>query len=199
MFVGGTDAVSTKGAGLNPIPRGVFMLDQLLCRPPPPPPANIPAAPSPADDAANKRTTRARFAAHVANPDCVGCHTLIDGYGFGFEEFDGIGAHRTIENEVAVDTSGTVRGTGDADGPFVGVSALSDRLVASRRLRDCFVRQVYRFAMGQIETTVDRPVLDALAAGFTVDTPVADLLMALIERPEVSLRRIPADAGGSAP
>jgi hypothetical protein len=183
----------------GPIPRGVFLLDQILCLPPPPPPANIPAAPSPADDAMNKRTTRARFGAHVDRADCAACHTLIDGYGFGFEEFDGIGAHRTVENEVPVDSSGTVRGTGDTDGPFVGVSQLSDRLVGSRRLRDCFVRQVYRFAMGQVETTVDRPLLDALAAGFTVDTPVANLLMALVERPEFSLRRIPVEAGGGAP
>lgn len=183
----------------GPIARGVFMLDQILCLPPSPPPANIPAAPSPADDAVNKRTTRARFDVHVARPDCAGCHLLIDGYGFGFEEFDGIGAHRTIENEVTVDTSGTVRGTGDVDGPFIGVSQLSERLVSSRRLRDCFVRQVYRFAMGQIEPAVDRPLLDALAAGFTADTPVADLLMALIERPEFSLRRIPAQPGANGP
>jgi hypothetical protein len=91
-----------------------------------------------------------------------------------------------------------VSGTGDVDGPFTGVSELAERLVASRQLRDCFLRQVLRFAMGRVETPADRPLLETLGTRFSADTPLADVLLALVEQPAFVLRHAPATATATA-
>src|SRR5258708_28722628 len=115
----------------GPVPRGVFVLNSLLCLPPPSPPANVPPAPPVAGAVAAHQTTRQRFGMHLNQPFCSSCHTVIDGVGFGFEEFDGIGVHRTTENGGPVDSSGNLQGTA-VDGPFVGASELAQKLVGSK-------------------------------------------------------------------
>jgi hypothetical protein len=162
----------------GPIPRGVFVLGAILCSPPHPPPPNIPAAPPPSMAAQNHETTRQRFDQHLTETFCRGCHTQIDGVGFGFEEFDGVGAYRTIENGSPVDTSGVLQGT-DVDGPFVGVSELSDKLMTSQQVLGCFIKQVYRFAMGQEETDDSSRMLSAIGTGFSADARVTDVFMSL--------------------
>src|SRR5262249_46900909 len=124
----------------NPIARGVFVRTALLCAHQQPPPPGLPRGP-PGATAAN--TTRARFAEHVANPFCMKCHDAIDGVGFGFESFDGVGAYRTTENGIDIDASGKLLDSHDQDGPFAGVIALEQKLAQSRTVADCFVRQMF--------------------------------------------------------
>jgi Protein of unknown function (DUF1588)/Protein of unknown function (DUF1585) len=109
---------------------------------------------------------------------CAGCHVTIDGFGFGFEQFDGIGALRALDQGKPVDTRGHVAGTGEIDGDFTGVSELATRLAGSRHLTACFTRQAYRFAMGQIEPQGDD--LGALSDGFSSDAPMRDLLVSIV-------------------
>jgi hypothetical protein len=42
--------------------------------------------------------------------------------------------------------------------------------------------------MGQVETDTERPLMQALSAGFSVDRPVLDLLLALVSDPAFVLR-----------
>ena len=158
----------------GPITRGVFVRSALLCAPPPPPPPNIPRTVSPTSG----HTTRERFADHTASPFCQGCHKGIDGVGFGFEQFDGIGRLRLVEGGEEVDTSGWLTDSG-ADGRFVGVSALEDLLLASPKVAPCFVAQLFRFAMGRAETPADQPTLDALLAQFDTHKRITDLVLEL--------------------
>jgi len=174
----------------GPIARGVFLMSNLLCMNVPPRPATVPSAPSAGDAASAGETTRQRFTQHLSDDGCRSCHKVIDGFGFGFEAFDGIGAYRTMENGSAVDATGTVIGTGDIDGAFDGVAALEDRLLKSARFTDCFVRQTYRFAMGQIEGDGpdDQAALGALAAGFSPDSRLTEPLLSLIGAPAFAMR-----------
>jgi hypothetical protein len=165
----------------GPIARGVFVLQSILCAPPAPPPQGVPAAPAATDPSVQTLTTRQRFAAHVSSPACASCHTRIDGIGFGFEEFDGIGVYRTTEHGRPVDSSGTLIGTGDADGDFVGVAGLTAKLVDSSSPVDCYTRQAYRYAMGQVEPPRDD--LQSLRAGFSIDGRLTDVLLALVRSP----------------
>ena len=48
--------------------------------------------------------------------------------------------------------------------------------------------------MGRVETPDDRPLLDTLGATFSADTPIANLLLALVEQPSFVLRRAPQTA-----
>jgi hypothetical protein len=166
----------------GPVPRGVFVLEALLCQPPSPPPPNVGSPPSVTTAKQQHQTTRQRFDAHLNQDFCKGCHTQIDGVGFGFEEFDGMGVFRTTENGSPVDTSGQLVGT-DVDGPFVGAGQLADKLVGSQQVLNCFVKQVYRFAMGQQESDASGALLSKLGSGFTADAPVTDLFMSLIGDP----------------
>jgi hypothetical protein len=166
-------AVHSSATDSGPIARGVFVLNALLCAPPPAPPPGVaqvaPVTPS-------THTTRERFEAHVSNAMCQGCHSVIDGLGFGFEQFDAIGAYRTTENGYPVDTSGTLDGQS-----FVGATELSQRLLAGDEMRSCFTKQMYRFAMGTPEDLRTAQSLDAATKTFTTASPIEALVLSIVE------------------
>jgi hypothetical protein len=177
-------AVHSDVDSSGPIARGVFVLQSILCSPPPPPPANVPPATPASDPAVKDVTTRTRFDQHVSSAFCASCHTTIDGMGFGFEEFDGIGAYRTSENGNPVDTSGKVYGTGEIDGSYVGVSQLAIKLAGSHHLVDCYTKQAYRYAMGQVEPSgSDLHSLNSLSTLFSADARLTDMLLNIVAAP----------------
>jgi Protein of unknown function (DUF1592)/Protein of unknown function (DUF1588)/Protein of unknown function (DUF1595)/Protein of unknown function (DUF1585)/Protein of unknown function (DUF1587) len=166
----GLGAVLTAHAHSNessPVKRGKFVRDRLLCQDLPPPPANLDTTPPGLDP---KLTTRARFAKHTASSACASCHQLIDGVGFGFEGFDGIGAQRALENGLPVDESGTLVGreglSEKTSEPFTGIRELSELLADSASAQSCFALQYYRFARGYEETEQDACSLDKLRQRF---------------------------------
>jgi len=178
----------------GPVGRGIFVMQSLLCSPPLPPPKNVPTQPSAAMGAQNHQTTRQRLDAHLNYVTCRGCHSVIDGIGDGFEEFDALGVYRTTENGAPVDPSGNVL-IGDVVGTFTGVNQLEDKLLQSAKVLVCVMRQFYRYTMGQQETDsngMDLPaatqVLAAMQQGFTADSHVTDALKQLVINPAFVLR-----------
>jgi hypothetical protein len=165
--------------GTSPVERGLFTRSAFLCAPMPAPPPgidrNVPKTTAP--------TARERFALHDANERCQACHAAIDGAGFGFEQLDPIGRHRPFEGAAKVSAAGVLYDADLADPTFDGVVELEQRLLASPRFRDCFVRHAFRFAMGTGETSADGTTLRLLARDFTVDTPLADLFVAIAASP----------------
>lgn len=132
----------------SPIRRGIFVLEKLLCQPPPaPPPGFNPVPPAPNTGT----TTRERFKQHSVDPNCAGCHALIDPVGFGFEHYDGVGAFRTQDNGKPVDASGTVYAANDdaLSGDFSGVPQLARKLAESKQVHDCVSAEWLQFAMGR--------------------------------------------------
>jgi len=183
-------AVHAATDSSGPISRGVFLLQALLCLPPPQPPANVPPALPAGDPGAKDLTTRQRFEKHVSSPVCAACHKQIDGVGFGLEQFDGLGAYRTVENGQPVDSRGTLLGTGEIDGDYTGAGELQSRLATSRSLTDCYLRNAYRFALGQIEPTGED--LRALGVGFGSDARLSEVLLTLIADPVFTSRSFEA-------
>jgi hypothetical protein len=114
---------------------------------------------------------------------------LIDPVGFGFEEFDGIGAFRSTENGQPIDDRGALFGTLDIDGDFRGASELSERLITSKQFQDCVVRQMFRFAMGQAESSDDQLALLSISSRFSSDSRLSDLALSFVESP-LFLQRI---------
>lgn len=171
----------------SPVFRGVVVRESVLCQtlpPPPPDVANVPPEPDP------NATTRERFAEHTSNPACASCHSLIDGIGFGFENYDGLGAFRTLENELPVDASGELLGTKDADGKFDGVVELSARLAKSDEVRSCVSKQWFRFAFGRLETKQDQGSVDAALQRFgEADWDVRELVLAIVDTEAFAWRR----------
>jgi len=168
-------ALHAKPDRSSPIHRGKFVREVLLCQSPPPPPDVVPEAPS-VDES---KTTREQFTQHSEDDLCAGCHQLMDPIGFGFEHFDGIGRYRETEWGLAIDASGELLGT-DVDGPYDGVVELASRLAASDQVKDCIVRQWFRFGYGRVETSADACSLDTIRQAFAAaDYHVEELIVAL--------------------
>jgi len=171
----------------SPIRRGKFILGRLLCREVPPPPATISIIPpEPVFDS----TTRARFAAHTNNPTCASCHRTLDPIGFGFEDFDGLGKHRTVENGLDVDASGSVE-LANGTQSFTGAAELARILADSEDVGDCVPLQLFRYVMGRDEAPVDAPILADMRASFRANPEwrLGDALVSLVRSPYFVHRR----------
>jgi len=176
----------------SPIHRGVFVRQQILCMPLPPPPDDIAIVPPDLDP---DLTTRERFEQHSSDPSCRGCHELIDGIGFGFERFDGLGQYRETENGQPVDASGELVAT-DVDGPFEGVAELAARLASSEQVNNCVTTQWFRFAYGRAEQMDDVCSTTQLAQQFAASgNNMRELLVALTQTDAFLFRR--AAVGGN--
>lgn len=156
-------AVTGTFEGTSPVERGVYVLRQILCDSPPPPPTDIEIVPPLPDP---NLTTRERWAAHSSEPACASCHRVIDPIGFAFEEFDGIGRHRTDENGFPIDASGGIPSLGIDDGSLVGAAALGRALAESPELKACVATQWLRFSFGRLESEADADTIAELADAF---------------------------------
>ena len=83
--------ITANGTTTSPIPRGNFVLANLLGRPAPPPPPNVGGV---EPDTRGTTTIREQLAAHRDSTICAGCHKTIDPPGFALESFDPIGGFR---------------------------------------------------------------------------------------------------------
>jgi hypothetical protein len=125
---------------------------------------------------------------HRANPACASCHARMDPIGFAMENFDAVGRWRDTDGGKAIDASGEMTGSQDADGKFDGAVDLVTRLSKSPQVRACMVTQWFRFGYGRSEIDDDRCTLGALNAAFSTRGDFKDLLVALTQT-EVFLYR----------
>ena len=116
--------VSSYATRTSPVLRGKWILDNLLNAPPPEPPPDVPNL----DEAkiGTAASLRQQLEEHRTNPICASCHQRMDPLGFGLENFDAVGAWRTMDGKFPIDASGTLpdgrdvhrarRAAGDPDG-----------------------------------------------------------------------------------
>ncbi|HEU5074847.1 MAG TPA: DUF1588 domain-containing protein, partial [Polyangiaceae bacterium] len=134
----------------SPVLRGLFVRNRVLCQIVESPPENVNTAIEPPMAGGPVQTTRQSFEAHTSNAVCQQCHQYIDTLGFPFESFDGAGRFRTMENGVAIDTTGELVGT-DVDRPVANYEELVLAIAESANFRDCVALQGYRYLFGQME------------------------------------------------
>jgi hypothetical protein len=147
----------------SPVLRGVWVLGDLLCTPVPPPPPTVDTALATSMTGA---TLRERMESHRNNPLCSSCHKLMDPIGFGFENYDAVGAYRTTEGGRDIDASGEY-----LDGTkFSGLRELADKLVADPKFAACMTEKLYTYALGRSPVTtgghMDPSTIEVLTAGF---------------------------------
>jgi hypothetical protein len=145
----------------SPTYRGKFIREMLMCQSVPPPPMNVPPLP---ENTAGvpQQTMRQKLAMHRAVEPCKTCHTLMDPIGLAYENFDGIGAYRTMDAGQVIDASGDLDGV-----PFKDPLELATLLHNNPRVMDCLARNLYRYATGHVETAGEEPAVLQVAQGFT--------------------------------
>ena len=156
-------ATNSQPSHTDPIRRGRFVREQLLCEPLPALPVNV--VPLPPEVSAAP-TARERYTVHATDPACAGCHSLMDPIGFAFEHHDAIGRWRDTENGAAIDPSGSFMKASGEEITFTNARDLTEQLAADDSVADCAVRQWFRFAFGRPETEADDETLDELSAAF---------------------------------
>jgi len=157
----------------NPIKRGHWIANKLLCIEPPPPPPNIPPLP-PASQA--NPTVRERLAAHLSSPVCVGCHVDMDAVGLGAENYDPFGRWRTTYDDATpIDASGTIPGGSTA---FADSASMYTALGASDTAKTCVALQFMKLAVSRdLTATTDQSVASAIAlTGVTPTSHFSDLI-----------------------
>ncbi len=167
-----------------PVRRGVFMRRQILCEVLPPPPQNLKVSLPPVDP---NSTTRQTFDAHGSVAACAGCHNLIAPVGDEFEDFDGMGAHRTTDNGQPVNTAVTVTGTEDGDGSYPDAPTLVKKLAQGAEVQTCFKKQVFRYAAFESDDTLETQFVNATSP--LSNASVFDLLMAYVQSDVFRTRR----------
>jgi hypothetical protein len=148
----------------SPVHRGILIRENILCGHIIPPPGNLVIVIPAVDE---NTTTRERFAAHVADAGCAGCHKDIDPLGLGFENFDAIGGYRTNDGKSAVDASGKFTNVRpDLEKEFKNAVEMTQAMAQSSEVADCMSRQWFRFALGRVESLADACTIDTMLEEF---------------------------------
>jgi hypothetical protein len=109
------------------------------------------------------KTLRERFSL-VHEDACWRCHEKMNPLGMPFEAFNHVGRFRTLEKEEPVDTTGAVSFS-DVEGLDAEVSnvrEMMERLAESPRVRQSFLRHMFRYWMGRNELLSDSETLIAM-------------------------------------
>ncbi len=161
----------------SPTRRGLFVIEQLLCTEVPLPPPRVnpePVIPT------EGQTLRESLLQHMEDEACSGCHLLMDPLGFGFEDFDPVGAFRTLDNGQPIDSSGSLPGVGNFD----GAAELADLLAVDERLPRCLVDKTFAGTLGFIPEEPMAPALDAVGTAYAgADHSMKQLLVELTTSP----------------
>jgi hypothetical protein len=140
----------------SPVLRGKWLLNNIfgLTIPPPPPGVDMNLNTKPG---ARPASIRERLAEHRKDPSCNSCHSMIDPLGFALENFDVIGAWRSVdESGNPVDATGTTA----SGATLEGLPGLRRFLLEQP---DQFPRTVTEkllsYALGRPLEYTDRPVV----------------------------------------
>jgi hypothetical protein len=173
----------------DPIKRGVFIAEELLCQSIPDPQPDIPELPP----LRPGLSTRQRLAQHRADPACAACHDRLDPVGLAFEHYDAIGRYRTMDQGVPVDSSADVSLGLDLDGKYATGMELIRKLPGSAAVRDCMARRWFEYAVSRPEAAADACALDRVRERFRKDGDLVGLLAAISESEAFRYEQVPQE------
>jgi hypothetical protein len=125
---------------------------------------------------------------------CRGCHAMIDPIGVGFEAFDDSGRY---QEGVDITPFGITPALPDVqtNSEFTSIAELSSKLRALPEVAACVTERVFLFAHGREPSAQDRCYLERAANAFRESGhDFRALVRALVEAPELRLRRVPTES-----
>jgi hypothetical protein len=158
--------------------RGKFVRERLLCQTLPPPPPDVDMSTLQDPD-------------RLENPECAGCHVLMDPIGYGFDGYDAIGKHvgGQVGGEI-VDDGGDL----DVGGTFADPVDLAHKLASSADVRDCLAKQWVRYAVRRNETSEDACSVAAVQGEFaSAEQHLQELLVSVAKADVFRYRRAVAE------
>jgi len=151
--------ITSNGTRTSPVVRGVWVLENILHRPPSPPPPDVePIEP----DVRGAHTIREMLEKHREVATCYECHRRIDAWGFAMENFDAVGAWRDhYRKQKPIDTSGTL-----ADGTDLeGIESMKRKLLEdSERFTHALTSKLLSHALGHQLSFTERVTVDEIVA-----------------------------------
>ncbi len=160
---GGVIAAASEVNMPSPVLRGRMLREHVLCQSLPAPPAGVPVV----NGVAAGTTTRDTFVAHINNPTCNTCHTLMDPMAFTQSSYDTLGRPfpNKMENGQPIDTSGTINGllSGAAPVQLTNASDMSNFIAQNDQAKACMARSWAMYGLGNVDWTQDGCTYDAVA------------------------------------
>lgn len=166
-------SLGKKFADTSPTERGKAVWTRLLCNDIPPPPPDVDSGLPPSGGPANACKEQ-RYDMREKT-ECASCHALLDGIGFGLENYGPAGEWRTHEpgrDDCFIAGEGELIGSD----PFAGAAALGTLLVETGELEGCFMQNVYQFAVGRPVLGDDAPMITAMTQTFEDEDDFVALL-----------------------
>jgi hypothetical protein len=163
----------------DPIHRGVFINQQVLCVELSPPTANVPPLPGEQPNTTNRQ----RIEALTGKGTCgQACHsTLINPLGYAFENYDSVGKYRTTDGGLNVDATGTY-GLDGQERSFQNALELVELIAGSQAAHRCYARHWLYYLSGRLPDAGDAATLDQLAVQASAqDISTRDLVRALVQ------------------
>jgi hypothetical protein len=162
----------------NPVVRGSFVVQKLMCQIIPKPTGDIAARVTPPDPN-SAATARQRFSTHSSDPVCHACHVNMDPFGFALENFNVVGLWRDQENNVPIDASGTAP---ILNGSFNGPIEMEAALAGSEQVQNCFASQWMNFGYGRTMTDAESCAVQSVRDKFkATGYNIQELLLALTQ------------------
>jgi hypothetical protein len=162
MLQGGVLAGTIHSNSTNPVTRGSFVVQKLMCIDIAAPTGDIAEQVKPPDPYSGA-TARERYLQHSEDPVCKTCHQYMDPVGLALENYDPVGLWRDSENGVTIDASGSVPGT---DGTTNGPVELARRIAETDAVVVCFAENWLNFAYGRTLGEDDECTTEAVQTAF---------------------------------
>jgi len=187
LTMGSVLLATSQPTRTSPVIRGKWILEQILGTPPPPPPPNVP--PLEAKHIDPNLPIKKRLEIHRDSPDCAGCHAKIDPIGFALENFDAVGAFRTMDGPNPVDASGELpNGT-----KFTGAGDLK-RIVKGDKFVHGLAEKMMIYALGRGLERYDKRALAAVVSATRQSGHRFSALVLAIVKSDPFLKRKSPDA-----
>jgi hypothetical protein len=181
LMHGSMMAGTTQSNHTNPVARGSFVMQKMLCNTIALPTGDILAMVKPPDPY-SAPTARERYTLHKTQAVCAACHTQMDPIGFTFENFDPVGIYRTTENNVNIDVTGSLPTTREV---VTGPTDLVRKLAATNDVETCFASDWLDYGYGRTTGVADECAQASVNVAFQKSGwRIKDLLIALTQTDE---------------
>jgi mono/diheme cytochrome c family protein len=189
-------AVTSNPVRTSPVMRGKWVQATLLgVEPPQPPPGVEVNIERVSDNTGNVRqlTMREVLEKHRISPTCSACHQIFEPVGIALENFDAVGAWRTIDEGNPVDTSGKLP---DGTDLARGVTALRENLVKYRsQFARVVAERLLTYALGRGVEHDDMTVVRSIVRDAeSVNYRFSSLILGIVRNQVFQMNMKPAAA-----